>query len=281
MLNDVDRNNLFEEAIADAVRPGDHVIDIGSGSGLLAMLAARHGAAHVTSCESVRPIAHAAAGIVADNSLEDRVRVLSKSSTDLIVGRDLPRRADVIVTETFDCGLVGEGALPSLRHARAKLLKPGGTIIPRYARVMAMPVESPVLGQFDKVGRACGFDVSRFNELASHRYFPVRLGAWPYRALAEPSQVLSFDFLTDPLEPGAIPTELAIEHAGTCDGIAFWFELGLDEGNKRILSNEPANRHGHWDQAFQCLRTPLPVDPEDTLRFVLSHSDDVIYFDPA
>jgi protein arginine N-methyltransferase 1 len=281
MLNDLDRNSLFEEAIADTIRPGDHVLDIGSGSGLLAMLAARYGAGSVTSCEAVRPIARAAAGIVADNGLADLVTVVGKLSTDLIVGRDLPRLADVLITETFDCALVGEGALPSLRHARTALLRPGGRVVPRYARVLAVPVDSPTLSRFDSVGSACGFDVSGFNAFASRRYFPVLLGAWPHRMLSEPTEVLSFDFLSDPLEPGETAVEFTVERSGTCHGIAFWFELGLDDRNKRVLSNEPANRHGHWDQAFQCLTTPVPVDPGRSLRLRLTHTDDVIHFDPV
>ena len=152
---------------------------------------------------------------------------------------------------------------------------------PRYGRIIAVPVESSALRDLDRVGSACGFDVSGFNAFASPGYLPGLLRAWPYRMLAEPAEVLSFDFLTDPLEPGRVSVEFAAERSGRCDGIAFWFELGLDGSGKRVLTNEPANRRGHWEQAFGCLPSPVTVRAGHPVRFTLVHSDDEICFDPA
>lgn len=287
MLNDRIRNGRFESAIREAVQPGDHVLDIGSGSGLLAMIAARHGAAHVTSCEFVPPVAQAAEHIVAKNGLSDVIGIINKRSDELVVneptqapeaGNDMPGRADVIVTEIVDCGLVGEGILPTLRHARSNLLKPGGTIIPQTARVMAAPIESADIWQLNRVDDACGFDVSHFNEFATSRYFQVRLSYWPYRQLAEPREVLSFDFLEDSLEPGEAMVTVPITHGGLCHGIAFWFELDLDHRN--VVSNEPDGPLSHWLQAFQCFGEPIELAADSTLRLKVTHDDDIVYFEP-
>ena len=54
MINDGARNGAYDRAIAAAVRrmgPQAPVLDIGSGSGLLAMMAARAGAVDVTACD--------------------------------------------------------------------------------------------------------------------------------------------------------------------------------------------------------------------------------------
>jgi len=287
MLNDRERNRLFESAIQDAVQPGDHVLDIGSGSGLLAMIAARQGAAKVTSCEFVAPVAQAAKHIIAKNGLSDVIDVVNKRSDELVVNRppealidsdDMSERADVIVTEIVDCGLVGEGIMPTLRHAREHLLKPGGIIIPQTARVMAAPIESVEIWQLNQVDDACGFDVSHFNELATSRYFQVRLAYWPYRSLAEPREVLAFDFLNDSLEPGEEVAAIPIETGGTCHGIAFWFELGLDE--VRVVSNEPDGPLSHWLQAFQCFIEPVELAANSMLRLKVLHNDEIVYFEP-
>ena len=126
MLNDVDRNHAFETAIKYVVHPNSTVLDIGAGSGLLAMMAARHGASYVTSCEMIQPIAHIAQKIIAINGFQDQIKIVPKKSDELIVGLDLPKRADLLITETVDCGLVGEGILPIIRHARQEegLLRP-------------------------------------------------------------------------------------------------------------------------------------------------------------
>lgn len=278
MLNDLARNSMFQEAIEDAVRAGDHVLDIGSGSGLLAMLAARAGAGHVTSCEAVPAIADAARRVVADNGLGQMVTIVGQRSQDLIVGIDLPRRADVIMTEIVDCGLVGEGLIPTMRHAREHLLRPGGTLIPHTARVMAAPVNSVSIAALNQVDYACGFDVSYFNELASCRYFPVRVRTWPHQFLAPPAVVLSLDFTHDRLDPGEHIVDFTAGHDGPAHGMVFWFELALDA--KRAISNEPGNRDCHWHQAFQPFAAPVELTAGNRLRLVLTHTDGLVHFTP-
>jgi predicted nicotinamide N-methyase len=277
MLNDLERNALFQEAIEVAVQPGDHVLDIGSGSGLLAMIAARSGAAHVTSCEVVPPLAMAAERIVASNGLSDVVTILNKRSDELSIGVDMPGPADVIVTEIVDCGLVGEGILPTLRHAREHLLKPGGIIVPQAARLIAVPIESPAIWQLNQVGTACGFDVAHFNEFATSRYFQVRMSAWAHRLLAKPQEVLSFDFMNDSLLPSERTVELPIDMGGTCHGVAFWFEMSLDK--ECVLSNGPGENARHWLQAFQSFAEPSVVAAGDRLRLNVVHSDEALFIE--
>lgn len=277
MLNDLNRNVVFQKAIESAVQVGDHVLDIGSGSGLLAMIAARTGAEHVTSCEMVPPLAAAAARIVAGNGLGEVVTVVNCRSDQLTVGADLPQPVDVIVTEIVDCGLIGEGILPTLRHAREHLLKPGGIIIPQAARLMAVPIESTAIWELNQVDVACGFDVRHFNEFATSQYFQVRLSAWPYRPLAAPREILAFDFMNDSLLPDERTVELPLDVAGTCHGVAFWFELSLDK--ERALSNGPGENGQHWLQAFQCFTEPVEVAAGVHLGLKIVHSDDALYIE--
>ncbi len=277
MLNDLQRNALFQEAIDTAVQPGDHVLDIGSGSGLLAMIAARSGAAHVTSCEVVPPLAAAAERIVAGNGLSDIITIVNRQSDQLSVGVDLPRPADVIVTEIVDCGLVGEGILPTLRHARDHLLKPGGIIVPQAARLIAVPIESMPIWQLNQVDTACGFDVAHFNEFATSRYFQVRLSAWTHRLLAKPREILAFDFMNDSLLPSKRAVELPVDIGGTCHGVAFWFEMSLDK--ECVLSNGPGENARHWLQAFQCFAEPSVVAAGDRLRLNVVHSDEALFIE--
>jgi type II protein arginine methyltransferase len=257
MLNDRERNEALEAAISRVVRPGDLVLDIGTGAGLLALLAARHGAERVVSCEGVEPVADVAERVAARNGFEDRISIVRKWSTDVAVGAELPRPADVLVTEVIDCGLVGEGIVDTIRHAREHLLAPDATIVPARATVYAQLVESRRLERLNRVRHVAGFDLSDFNRLASVAYFPIRLAQIPYIPLAAPVEALRFDF-----QEGELPDERTSVTAtaladGMCHAVVLWFRVELVPGI--VLSNEPANLHSHWEQAVQCLASPVSV----------------------
>src|SRR6266571_558677 len=91
MLNDLERNDAFATALERVVLPGSFVLDIGSGTGLLAMMAARAGADSVITCEASPVLAEMTREIVARHGLSDVITVIPRFSTDLRVGIDLPR----------------------------------------------------------------------------------------------------------------------------------------------------------------------------------------------
>lgn len=127
MMNDTPRNDAFEKAIVAAVaQHGDHarVLEIGTGSGLLAMMAARSGAKRVVTCESVPVIAETAERIVEHNGYGQNVRVVNKPSNELNVGEDLDERADILISEILSCDLLGEKVLDTFEDAHARLLRP-------------------------------------------------------------------------------------------------------------------------------------------------------------
>src|SRR5215216_2790930 len=104
------------------------------------------------------------------------------------------RKANLLVTETVDCGLLGEDIIASIAHARANLLTEDAQIVPCAATVYAMVVESPRLRNLNSAQTAVGFDVSLINQYATAHYFPVRLAAFDYTPLTEPFKVFHFDF---------------------------------------------------------------------------------------
>src|SRR5215203_5558533 len=107
MLNDEKRNEAFERALTNAITPETVVLDIGSGTGLLAMMAARAGAKETITCEMVPQLAKLARDTVERNGLADRIVTLDKKSTCLAIGSQMTQRANLLVTETVDCGLLG------------------------------------------------------------------------------------------------------------------------------------------------------------------------------
>ncbi|MCA1613494.1 MAG: 50S ribosomal protein L11 methyltransferase [Acidobacteria bacterium] len=275
MLNDEQRNKAFERALAEVVTPDSRVLDIGSGTGLLAMMAARAGAGETVSCEMVAPLAELAREVVARNGFAGKIQIMSKKSTDLAVGRDMPWRANLLVTETVDCGLLGEGIVPSINHARANLLTEDALIIPRSAAVHAMLVESRRLRGLNCVGRSAGFDLGLMRQYSTPHYFPVRLAAFEYEALTAPFEVFRFDFAGGVILPSRQTISVPAARAGTCHAIVFWFDMQLDE--EVSISNRPGSTT-HWEQAVQCLEHEVAVGAGEVLQMEAGHDCCTVIF---
>jgi type II protein arginine methyltransferase len=271
MLNDTERNASLASAMERLIPPGSVVLDIGSGSGLLAMVALRAGAARVYTCEENPLLAEIARQVISGHGMSDLITVLDKRSTDLIVGRDLDRRVDVVACEIVDCGLIGEGLLPTIRHARQHLLAPGGLLIPGSARLYGQLISSAAITGLNQVQNALGFDVSLMNAVATCGHFPVRLGTWPHQLLSEPTELAAFDLASDPLAPGRRQLSAYVTESGEAHGLVAWFELDL--GNGIVLRNSPDNIASHWMQALIPFDKPAVVASGQQLSIELSWTD--------
>ena len=276
MMNDTVRNTAYETALGSALKNGGIVLDIGSGSGLLAMMAIRQGASRVITCEAIPMIARKAIEIIRRNGLEDRIQVINKKSTDLVVGQDFPEHADVLVTEIFDDGLLGEFAFAAIGHARKNLLKPGAQLIPTGVRVMAMAIESKEIFQNHRVYQAAGFDVSAFNEFSSVGYYGYHLAKMAYKPMSAPKLVFEFDFKNLPGNE-KIPFNLEAIDSGTCHAIAYWFQLKLDDSI--TISTMPGlPQLSCWKQAVQLMESPERLTKGNTLKLFAHHDSEALWF---
>ena len=193
--------------------------------------------------------------MVAANGLADRVQVIDQRSTALALGEHLARRADVVVCEIVDVGLLGEGVLPTLRHALRELATPDAAVIPARATVHAQLVEIPVLHRVHPVRDVAGFDLSAFDRFRDpHDYLDLDLGAWAHRALSAPFEVARFDFralpdAADDRAPRRVPLTVPVTAGGRVHAVAFWFDLHLDGAT--TLSTAPGAGSVAWRQAVQ------------------------------
>src|SRR5260370_26996707 len=136
MLQDKVRNRAFKEAIFRNVKKGDVVIDLGTGTGILAIWAAQAGARKVYAIEET-DVADVAEAVIKDNGFEDIITVLKANSSAI----KLPEPADVLIAEVVGHFLFEEGIVEAIADVRRAFLKPTMKIVPCGARVFLAPVE--------------------------------------------------------------------------------------------------------------------------------------------
>jgi len=277
MLNDQARNDAFERAITKAARGRRLVLDIGTGSGLLAMMAARAGAERVVACEANTPLAQVAARIIARNGYADRITVVAKRSTQLAVGQDLPEPADLLISEILDAGLLGEGVIRSFRHACAALIAANAAMIPAGATVYGVLVECLELRRVNPIKEISGFDLGEFDIFRNPvAHGQITLAHEPHRVLSEPFEIARFDFRHLPNEAAPRPLTIQATADGTAQAVAFWFDLHLDDAI--TLSSAPGSDSKHWRQAVTFFERDRLVRQGETLPLTVGHTDTHFFF---
>ena len=264
------RNAAYEAAIKAVVKIGDIVLDIGTGSGLLAMMAIRAGAKHVYACEVNPVLASAARDIIERNGFSDKITLIEKHSSQIKIGEDMPEQADVLVTEIFDNGLVGEGALPTIGHARQILLKPEARAIPQGATLKACAIHSQHFDSYHNIGDICGFDLSPMASL-SHPlgYKDINFdfnSSDTDTAMSVPFELYGWDFAKIPDQGFEVDHNLTALQDGQINAVMMWFDLHLTQDI--TFSTQAPHPQDHWRQVCQIIRAPqqLAKGDEVTLK---------------
>ena len=222
MIADQRRTQAYVQALRQTIRPGQVVLDIGTGTGVFAILAARLGARRVFAVEPDESIG-VAREIARANDVSDRIEFLQAMSTAI----DLPERADVIVSDLHGVLPVFHQHLAAIIDARHRHLAPGGVLIPRCDTVH---VAAATLPQFYGSLTAAwdrsleGIDMSSARALAVNTFYGVRETptlASSCAALA----TLDYARLETPAFSGAATLEVRVP--AIAHGLAAWFDATL------------------------------------------------------
>ncbi|NJK64744.1 MAG: tetratricopeptide repeat protein [Synechococcaceae cyanobacterium SM2_3_1] len=268
MMNDLERNLAYQKAIEAAVDHNSVVFEIGTGSGLLAMMAARAGAARVITCESNEMIAAKAQSIIQRNGYQDKIQVITSHSNSL-KPETLGVSPDVIVHEIFGMNLVDEGVISALDHTLTKLAHPQAKLIPASATFWARLIECDSLRKQILVDKVCNFDLSLFNEFSWPYIIKSQVDNYSYRWLSPLVRVADIDFTKIPFQAVDKVIELPVTQAGNCHGVCYWFDLYLNE--QIILTSGPKQQNkyqaSHWGQIAQLFEPCFYVSVDQILRF--------------
>ena len=258
LLVDEVRTTGFLRALLQQIRPGDVVVDLGTGTGILSMFAVIAGASRVYAIEH-GPMAEVAREIARRNGVENRVTIITDWSTEAT----LPELADVLITETI--GNIGfeEGILTWVLDATKRLLKPDGTIVPERISLVAAAVESR--HDYAEIARlrrpVHELDFSALTNLATHSILWTDLS--PVSVVTKPATVTSVDLAAIEHQDVAGSITVNARRDALVHGIGCWFVAEIAPGIS--MSNQPPTATPSWDQGFLPLLEPLHVEAGDPL----------------
>jgi len=226
MIADRVRLEAFAQALRRTVKPGNVVMDIGTGPGIFAVLACELGASRVIAVEP-DSIIQVAREVAISNRCRDKIEFIEKMSTSL----ELPIQADVIVSDMRGVlPLLGRN-IPSVVDARRRFLAPRGTLIGRRDIMWVALIEAPQ--SFGRLAEPWEHNLLK-QDLSPARKRAVNAPqiarASPNQLLAKPKAWMTLDYTTieDPNVQGEL--EWAIERSGTGHGLLVWFDADLVDG---------------------------------------------------
>jgi len=273
MIDDRARTDGYIEALCELVRPGSIVVDIGTGTGILAAAAARAGARHVYAIETGRS-AETATRLFEGNGLADRITLIRGWSTSI----DLPEPADVVVSETIGREPLEQRILELLLDARERMLKPGGHLIPRAMAIYAVPVSIPPqeLDRMDFTPPT----VERWSRLYGIDFRPLLAAPLPrvtfkdasavrrWARVSKPIQVADVDFTTY-TEPVLDTTAAGVAtRSAIINGVVLSFDVQLSERASFTTDLERASDTNSWRHA---VFFPPPFEVEAGEGLVVSY----------
>ncbi|EKX48284.1 hypothetical protein GUITHDRAFT_68878 [Guillardia theta CCMP2712] len=294
MINDLHRAKAYHIAIQQAVsavrekKESVSVLDVGCGSGLLSMMAARAGSKRVYGCDKAPGMADCARGVVAANSLQGSVKIIPKLSTLISVGdneaNDMLDKADIFVSETFGDDPFSESFLPSLQHAREHLLNDGAIVVPRGICVYARAIESEEILNLNSLPSTqfSGLDITDWNIFSRARW-SCRLLDHSFVALTESFQAFEMHWDDDaqPIElKQCVHRDLCAINTGKLHAFVVWYTLDMFQGCPEISTdcNSSAMTGRHWRQAVYFMHEPKHVVKGERLSVSVSLHRDRLFF---
>jgi protein arginine N-methyltransferase 1 len=264
MIADKVRMDPYVYALKAKIGPNSVVLDIGTGTGIHALLACKFGARRVYAIEPNEAI-HLARELAQENGFADRIEFFQNVSTRVT----LPERADVIVSDLRGVVPPYGRHIPSIIDARQRHLAPGGTLIPKRDTVWASLVEARgvyngLVGPWDY---PYGLAMEKAKQIVLNDWSEENTDTFrKSNLLMEPRIWTELDYMTIE-KPDVGPSELTQKSTrdGTAHGILLWFDAEIAEGIN-IFNGPGAEEVAEvYGCGFFPLLKPVAIDKGDTI----------------
>jgi len=225
LLTDTARNRAFYSALKRHVTKETSVLDIGSGTGVWAIVAARLGAKHVVAIEQDPLLIGLIKSLAKANGVSERIEAIAGDSRRIALGT----KFDIVVSETIGNLAFEEQIVPIMIDARQRLLEPGGVLIPKSVSLVAAPAHLKSRHKKIPAGIAAEYDI--FESLSLN--IPVGLSDKSrLKLIGDPQDLARVDLATVNAMPefADLTVRWEVEDASKVNCFAVWAEATLAEG---------------------------------------------------
>lgn len=252
----VNNRHLFRDKI---------VLDVGCGTGIMSMYAARAGAKHVYGID-YSDIVFQAQQIVKDNNLQDVVTLIKGKVEEVVLPVE---KVDVIVSEWMGYCLLYEAMLNTVLYARDKWLAPDGVILPDKAIMNIEAIEDAEYKD-DKINfwdNVDGFNMSCIKKLAMQE--PLVDTVDPKQVMSSPSKLITIDIHTVKTEDlgFTVPFRLVAHRDDFCHAFVVSFDIEFSKCHKKVVfSTSPHAQYTHWKQTVFYLNEVISMKKGEEIR---------------
>jgi len=244
---------------------GKTVLDVGCGTGILSMFAAKAGAAHVVGID-MSNIIDQAQRIIEANGFKDKITLVKGKLEE----STLPiEQFDIIISEWMGYFLLYESMLDTVLLARDKYLKPGGLIFPDTASMYIAAIEDQDYKE-EKINfwdNVYGFDYSIIKDIALREPLvdTVELKA----VVTNPCKIKHIDLLTAKKEDLTFETtfELTATRNDYIHAFLAWFDVSFECTHKKVqFSTGPHAKYTHWKQTVFYTPNTLTISDGEKIK---------------
>lgn len=282
LLNDRLRMRTFRAAITEVVRPGAVVVDLGTGTGILAQWALECGAARVYGIDFNAAVLAEATERLAAAGHRGTFIPVHGLSYDI----ELPERAAVILSETLGNLADNESCVPILVDARRRFLVADGMMLPSRVESYLVPVTA-----IDAHRRVSEYQIRGGDESRPAEHQLAQLGAsspfdtyydtvipWD-RHLATPRLARSYRFTAAETDEYELTLSFLARRPGRLTGFKGYFIADLSPSTVMDISGDDiaaGHTSGSWKHCYLPIRVPIQVSPGDqiSLRFGRTRTGD-------
>ena len=271
---------IHEEMIKDKIRTGSYkkaiennktifkdkiVLDIGSGTGILSIFAAKAGAKHVYGIEYA-DIADYSKEIIKQNNLSDKITIIQSKVEEAILPVD---KVDIIISEWMGYFLLYESMLDTLLFARDKWLKKDGYLLPDKAQIYLAGIQDTLYkyNKIDSWDNVYGFN---FSVLKNPALAEPIIDNFPNNNIISNScKIFDIDLYTVKVEDLDFSAgyEIIFNKDDTFNGFVTWFDVEFDKiPNKITLSTSPYEPSTHWKQVMFYSKNDIEVKKNEKLK---------------